>query len=227
MYNFFPLSVVFKLHKSHQLVMLLEFKEGVTWRRKRRTGGCPSPGGWRSSSLGWTGAGDTASPTSRKSLLTTSQFCSNYSTSSCHLARECTLHRLQPAKSPAYSLCRTGQVDTLLHAVFNCEANNRAAAAMLRCAQLYSPSLSADGLLRLELEVEDPFTLPTVAIIATGVDLIWTNRMKTTTTSEAAMWAELQARAGLLKQTRSRRLREAGAIMAILFQTRFFIAFLA
>ena len=112
MYNFFPLSVVFKLHKSHQLVMLLEFKEGVTWRRKRRTGGCPSPGGWRSSSLGWTGAGDTASPTSRKSLLTTSQLCSNYSTSSCHLARECTLHRLQLAKSPAYSLCRTGQVDT-------------------------------------------------------------------------------------------------------------------
>ena len=124
------------------------------------------------------------------------------------------VNRLQPAKSAVCSLCRTGQVDTLLHAVFNCEANNSAAAAMLRCAQLYSPSLSADGLLRLELEVEDPFTLPTVAIIATGVDLIWTNRMKTTTTSEAAMWAELQARAGLLKQTRSRRLREAGAIMA-------------
>ena len=33
----------------------------------------------------------------------------------------------------------------------------------------------------------------TVTIIVTGLELIWTSRMKTTTTREAAMRAELQA----------------------------------
>ena len=89
-----------------------------------------------------------------------------------------------------------------------------AAGVMLRAAQCYSPSLSPVGLLRLEVDAQDPFTLPTVVFIATGIELIWTNRMKSAVTSPAAMRAELQARAGLLRQARGRRLREAGAIMA-------------
>ena len=69
------------------------------------------------------------------------------------------------------------------HAIFLCEANKLAAAAMLRSAQCYSASLTADRLLQLDVEVLDPFTLPTVTIVATGLELIWRNRMKTTATS--------------------------------------------
>ena len=85
---------------------------------------------------------------------------------------------------------------------------------MLRCAQCYAPSLSCHGLLHLEVEAQDPFALPTVVIIATGVQLIWRNRMKSLVTNTNSMRAELEARAQLLQQTRGRRLREAGAIMA-------------
>ena len=122
--------------------------------------------------------------------------------------------RLQPNKSPACTLCQTAPLDTLQHAIIECEANSAAAGAMLRGAQCYCPSLSPAGLLRLEVDAQDPFALPSVIIIATGVQLIWTNRLKSAVTSPAAMRAELEARAGLLQQARGRRLREAGAIMA-------------
>ena len=85
---------------------------------------------------------------------------------------------------------------------------------MLRGAQCYNASLSPVGLLRLEVDAQDPFTLPTVVLIATGIELIWTDSMKSAVTSPAAMRAELEAGAGLLRQARGRRLQEAGAILA-------------
>ena len=48
------------------------------------------------------------------------------------------VHRLQPNKSAACSLCREAPVDTLHHAIFTCQANQLAAEVMLRCAQCYS-----------------------------------------------------------------------------------------
>ena len=110
--------------------------------------------------------------------------------------------------------CRIAPLDTLLHAIFECESNTAAAGAMLRAAHCYSPALSPAGLLRLEVEAQDPFALPTVVIVATGIELIWSNRQKSAVTSLAAMRAELEARAGLFRQARGRRLREAGAIIA-------------
>ena len=47
------------------------------------------------------------------------------------------VHRLQPNKSPACTLCRTGPVDTLLHACTECEANNAAGAR--ECMLRHSP----------------------------------------------------------------------------------------
>ena len=94
---------------------------------------------------------------------------------------------------------------------------------MLRCAKVYAPSVSAASLLLLEVDAQDPFALPTVVIIATGIELIWKNRLKSVVTSEAAMRAELVARAGLFRQTRRRRLREAGAIMANILANTMYI----
>ena len=101
-----------------------------------------------------------------------------------------------------------------LRALVECQANQSAAMVVLRCTQVYAPSTSAAGLLQLEIDAQDPFALPTVVFIATGIKLIWMNRMKSVVTSVAAMRAELEARAGLYSQARGRRLREAGAIWA-------------
>ena len=90
---------------------------------------------------------------------------------------------------------------------------------MLRCAQMYAPSLTPEGSLYLELEVQDPFTLPTVAILFTGLEHIWCNRMKSLATTVTSMKAELAARAGLLQQIRGRRLRKVGAIMVNILVT--------
>ena len=60
-----------------------------------------------------------------------------------------------------------------------------------------------------------------VVFITTGIDLIWSNRLKSAGTSKVTMRAELQARAGLLWQARGRRLQEAGVIMANFYQSLF------
>ena len=124
------------------------------------------------------------------------------------------VNRLQPNKSPACSLCSAAPIETLHHAIFICEANKPAAQAMLRYAQCYDPSLTPNGLLHLEVDAQDPFNLPTIAIISTGLQLLWKNRNKSQSTSLASMRAELEARTQLFCKTRGRRLREAGAIMA-------------
>ena len=64
-----------------------------------------------------------------------------------------------PNKSAASKLCRTAPVEIIHHAMFDCEANSRAAELVLRCAQDYSSSLSPGGLLHLEMEAPDPFAL--------------------------------------------------------------------
>ena len=124
------------------------------------------------------------------------------------------LNRLQPNKSSACSHCRATPRDTLVHAIFTCEANQQAARAMLKWAQCYDPSLTPLSLLHLEVEAQDPFNLPTVTIIVTGLQLIWNNRVKSQGTSVSSLRAELEARTELFRQTRGRRLREAGDILA-------------
>ena len=101
-------------------------------------------------------------------------------------------------------------VYTLLHALTECKARQFAATLYLRCAQVYAPTLSAAGRLLQEVDTPDPVSLPTVAIIATGIGLIWSNRLISVVTSLAGMQAELEALAGLFRQARGRRLREAG-----------------
>ena len=101
-----------------------------------------------------------------------------------------------------------GPADSLDHAIYSCEANRQAASIMLKCAQCYAGYLTSQGSLRLEVDVQDPFSLPTVTILATGFDHIWSNRQKTVATSEASMRAEL------LRHARRRRLREPTAILA-------------
>ena len=51
-------------------------------------------------------------------------------------------------------------------------------------------------MLCVEVDAQDPFAMPTVVFIATGIELIWSNRLKSAGTSEAAMRAELEARPG-------------------------------
>ena len=108
-----------------------------------------------------------------------------------------------PNKSAASKQCRTTPFETIYYAIFHCEVDSQAAELVLRYPQDYSSFLSPGGLLHLEVEAPDPFALPTVAIIVTGLELLWSNMMMSAATSEATMRAELEARAALFRQTRA------------------------
>ena len=77
--------------------------------------------------------------------------------------------RLKPNNSPTCSLCSTG---LWTHTIAKCEAIK--AAAMLIYAQVYASSLTASSLLL-------------VLIIATGINIIWSNRLISAVTSRAAI----------------------------------------
>ena len=92
--------------------------------------------------------------------------------------------RLKPNNSPTCSLCSTG---LWTHTIAKCEAIKAAAMLMLICAQVYASSLTASSLLLLEVDIQDPFALPIVLIIATGINIIWSNRLISAVTSRAAI----------------------------------------
>ena len=135
----------------------------------------------------------------------------------------CMVHELLPCKervsriipntSPLCTLCRAQETETYLHCFFTCNINTDAAEALLRCAQAYDSGLTKDRYLRLDIRADDPFTLPTVVMLATGLQLIWLNRKDKKVTTVWAMRAELEARVQLLRRGRTRKLREAGNIL--------------
>ena len=47
---------------------------------------------------------------------------------------------------------------------------------MLQCAKTYDSDLDEIRCLRLDIRADDPFTLPTIMVLATGLSFIWANR---------------------------------------------------
>ena len=118
-----------------------------------------------------------------------------------------------PATSPACTLCRDNLPETYLHCFFGCSHNRDAGEALLRCATSYARTLTAPSLLRLEVVCDDPFLLPTIVLIATGLQLIWNNRHEKKVTTVWSMRSELEARISLLRKARKKQIREAAKIL--------------
>ena len=129
---------------------------------------------------------------------------------------------IMPANSPACNLCNDKSPETYLHCFFSCSHNREAGEALLRCATSYARTLTAPALLRLEVEAEDPFLLPTIVLIATGLQLIWNNRHEKKITTLWSMRSELEARISLLRRTRKKQLREAANILDNMVSNFFF-----
>ena len=73
--------------------------------------------------------------------------------------------------------------------------------------------MTAPSLLRLEVVCDDPFLLPTIVLIATGLQLIWNNRHEKKVTTVWSMRSELEARISLLRKARKKQIREAAKIL--------------
>ena len=99
--------------------------------------------------------------------------------------------------------------------------NKEAGEALLRCVQAYDQNLTIEKALRLEIVADETFLLPTVAILATGLEYIWENRKIRKTTTLFMMRAELEAAVSIRRRSRLRRIREAGDIMFIMINNFF------
>ena len=118
-----------------------------------------------------------------------------------------------PTTNPACLLCLDNTPETYYHTFFTCSSNKESGEALLRCSKTYAPALTPRSLLKLEIVGDDPFLLPTMLLIATGLQLIWKNRQLKKVTSTWSMRSELEARISLLRRTRKKKLVEAGAIL--------------
>ena len=85
--------------------------------------------------------------------------------------------------------------------------------ALLRCIKAYDKNLSQERTLQLEIEADETFLLPTVSILAVGLEYIWEQRKLKKTTSTYSIRAELEAAVSLRRRSRSKKIREAGSVM--------------
>ena len=84
---------------------------------------------------------------------------------------------------------------------------------MIRCVSSYDSSLTSEKALRLELSGDECFLLPSVVLLATGLQFIWENRKQKLATTLFLMRAELEAAVTLRRKSSNRRIKEAASIM--------------
>ena len=138
----------------------------------------------------------------------------------CLLPSKERLHHLTPSTSPL-CWCDTGQQETYQHLFFQCPKNGQAGQSLLRVVKCYDRSLSEEKALRLELTAVDPFLLPSVALLTTGLELIWDRRKLKQSTNNYQIRAELGLGVSIRRKSRLRALREASKIMENMVQNFF------
>ena len=84
---------------------------------------------------------------------------------------------------------------------------------MLRCAQSYDYQLTLEKSLTLEIWADEVFSLATITILSTGLEMIWANRQQKKITTLFMMSSELESAVSIRRRSRNRKIREAGEII--------------
>ena len=84
--------------------------------------------------------------------------------------------QILPNSSPTCVLCRTGQPESLLHALFFFDSNRDAAMNLLDLSRIYDKSITHEKMVRLQINCEALYELPTTIVLCSGLELIWRNR---------------------------------------------------
>ena len=67
--------------------------------------------------------------------------------------------------------------------------------------------------LLLQVKADEVFTLATITILTTGLELIWSNRQQKKATTLFMMRAELECAVSIRRRSRNHLIREAGKII--------------
>ena len=81
-----------------------------------------------------------------------------------------------------------------MHCFFDCSAHSEAVASLVHCVRAYDSELSQSRCLRLDVRACDPFTLPVVVMLATGISLVRSNRRVKSVTTVWSLRAKIEAK---------------------------------
>ena len=100
--------------------------------------------------------------------------------------------------------CQGDAEETLCHALFTCNANDRVGNRLLEGLQQVQHGLGAEAALRLELQVGEADELPVVWVLATTLRILWNKRQSSTKVNQYVIRSQLEAEVNLLRETRHR-----------------------
>lgn len=108
------------------------------------------------------------------------------------------------AQNPGFCNFCSEEVETPLHAFFQCQQSMLAGLALLGYVQVLVPGLSPEAALRLELgrQLTEKEELATICLLATGLKYIWEARVEKKQVRTFKMRSEVEARVSILRRTR-------------------------
>ena len=124
------------------------------------------------------------------------------------------ISQILPNSSPICTLCRADEPESVLHAIFNCEQNRRAAGYLLDLTRIYDNTITQEKIMKLEIVTDALYELPTMAVLCSGLNLIWRNRKERKVTRLYDIRAELECIIQTLRKSRTKKLREASKIIS-------------
>ena len=88
--------------------------------------------------------------------------------------------------------------------------NRDASLHLLNLTKVYDNSITQEKITKLQIVTDALYELPTTLVLCTGLELIWRNRHDRKSTRLYDIRAELECLVATLRQSRVRKLREAG-----------------
>ena len=125
--------------------------------------------------------------------------------------------------SPTCQLCHptaTRVPETLEHALFGCTANNTLPQLLLSLLCSYTPNVTPQRVLTLDLDIESHMELPLLWIIASVLSSIWAQRQEGRV-CPAKTRAQLEAKCRLLREGKGASFQNAFALTSIAIQAMF------
>ena len=126
-------------------------------------------------------------------------------------------------KSPICQLClptATNVPEALEHALFSCTANNTLPQLLLTLLSSYTPNVTPERILTLDLDIESHMELPLLWIIASVLSSIWAQRQEGRV-CPAKTRAQLEAKCRLLREGKGASLQNAFTLTSIAIQAMF------
>ena len=123
------------------------------------------------------------------------------------------MNQMVPTTSPNCTLCGGQEVESILHAFFQCRYNREAGQFLIDLVRVYDHGITEEKAIRFQVGTDALYETPTSLMLYCGLNLIWNQRHAKKTTSLFSTRAELELLIVCLRKSRLGKLKEAGSII--------------